>query len=363
MIDIKEKSKCCGCHACANICPKHCIEMVYDDEGFLYPKVDKKKCINCGLCEKICPILNKRKQKDRLTIAKATFNKNLEVRMKSSSGGIFSLLAEYILSQNGVVFGAGFDKNFKVVHTKIDKVEDIDKLRISKYVQSKIGDTYKQTKDLLNEGKTVLFTGTPCQIGGLLSYLGKDYSNLYTQDLICHGVPSPKMWEEYIKYREEEANAKVKDVSFRKKFKNKNQTSFYMAFDNGVEYIKCPSSKDSMMKLFLSHKCLRPSCHECAFKGENRQSDITLADFWGVSLIKPSMHTKFGTSLVLIHSEKGKKLFENIIEKTKTKEVNYKIATTFNPMMNKSAKEKNREKFMSDFKNLPFEQVVKKYGK
>ncbi len=368
MISITDKTKCCGCHACANICPKHCIEMVYDDEGFLYPKVDKEKCINCGLCEKICPILKKEKTKEKksekkIPLSYAMKNKNLEVRMKSSSGGIFSLLAEYILSQNGVVFGAGFDKNFKVVHTKIDKVEDIDKLRISKYVQSEIGDTYKQAKDLLNEGKTVLFTGTPCQIGGLLSYLGKGYPNLYTQDLICHGVPSPKVWEKYVEYREKEANCKVEKITFRKKIENHKKTAFSISFENNVEYCKYPNYKDPMMKFFFFNKCLRPSCHKCAFKRINRPSDITLADFWGINGVVPKMNDGKGVSLVLIHSEKGKKLFEEIKNKTDFCAVDFYKAIKHNPMIKRSTlKSYERSRFMRDFKKLPFEKVVKKYG-
>lgn len=367
MIDITDKRKCCGCHACANICPKHCIEMVYDDEGFLYPKIDKDKCINCGLCEKICPILKKEKlqKKDiekKIPLAYAMKNKNLEVRMKSSSGGIFSLIAEYVLNQNGVVFGAGFDKNFKVVHTKIDKVEDIEKLRISKYVQSEIGDTYRQAKELLNEGRIVLFTGTPCQIGGLLSFLGKDYPNLYTQDLICHGVPSPKVWEKYVEYREKEANSKIEKVIFRKKVDSWKRYSFSFMFKNKTEYLRTPYYKDPMMKMFLLNKCLRPSCHKCAFKEINRFCDITLADFWGINGVKPEMNDDKGTSLVLIHSEKGKKLFEEIKDKVDLCPVDFYKAIRHNPMVKRSARPFQRKSMMRDFKKLPFEKVVKKYG-
>ena len=186
MIKIEEKDRCCGCYACYNACPVNAISMVEDEKGFKYPKVDEKKCINCGLCEKVCPILNKTEKNNNDVKAFAMYNKNEEERMKSSSGGVFSLIAKAILSEDGVVFGASFNEENEVVHIEVNSVDDLDKIRRSKYVQSKIGDTYKRAKKYLESGKKVLFTGTPCQINGLYSFLQKDYENLYTQDIICH---------------------------------------------------------------------------------------------------------------------------------------------------------------------------------
>ncbi len=364
MIEIKDKRRCSGCHACANICPKNCIEMVSDDEGFLYPKVDKERCINCGLCEKICPILNKKKVEAKIPKAYGATNNNLDARMKSSSGGIFTLLAEEILEQGGVVFGAGFNENFEVVHMTVEKKEDLDKLRVSKYVQSRIGDTFKQARKFLNEGRKVLFTGTPCQIAGLLKFCGgRNLENLVTQDLICHGVPSPKVWKEYVAYREKIANAKTTSVSFRKKLDGTKKASFSMTFSNGVEYLKTPNHKDPMMKLFFFNKCLRPSCHKCAFKDEARPCDITLADFWGAKGVVPQMNDGKGISLVLVHSKKGEELFDKIKDKISFCEVDFKKAIRKNPMIKRSTK-KNPERwfFMRDFKRLPFEKVIKRYG-
>ena len=197
-ISISDKANCCGCSACYSACPKQCISMVEDEEGFRYPIIDKSKCIDCGLCEKVCPVLNVSNPNKPASIF-AFSNKSEDIRLKSSSGGAFSLLAELVLSQGGVVFGAAYDNNWEVAHTYIERIEDLDMLRRSKYVQSRIGDTYKQAKNFLKEGRKVLFTGTPCQISGLRHYLRKDYENLITMDFVCHSAPSPKVWRKFLR--------------------------------------------------------------------------------------------------------------------------------------------------------------------
>lgn len=363
MIEIKDKRNCSGCHACANICPQHCIEMVADEEGFLYPKIDVERCIHCGLCDKICPILHKEKRFLKKPKAFAAYNNNLEIRMKSSSGGIFSLLAEYVIARGGVVFGVGFNEKFEVVHMAAKTKEDLEKLRVSKYVQSRIGECFKEAKSCLENGQTVLFTGTPCQIGGLLSFLRKPYENLITQDIICHGVPSPKVWEEYVKYREEKANCKTEKIAFRRKFNSWKKISFSFVFQDKSEYVKTPYFKDPMMKIFLFNKCLRPACHSCAFKDISRQSDITLADFWGIRSVCPEMDDDKGTSLVLLNSSKGEEIFEALKEKMNCKEVEFEKAVKHNPMIKRSARPFERKRFMNDFKKRPFAKVIEKYGK
>lgn len=363
MIDVQQKKLCSGCSACMNVCPKKCIRMVSDEEGFLYPVVDKTKCVNCGLCEKICPVLNKKRSKTNNSKAFACFNKDLDVRMKSSSGGIFSLLAKYILSNNGVVFGASFNDNFEVEHIAIDKSEDLHKLRTSKYVQSKIGQTYSEAKKFLDEDRLVLFTGTPCQIEGLLNYLGKDYENLLTQDIVCHGVPSPLVWKKYLLYQKEKFGADIKNISFR--YKNKKAMPYFVrfVFDNEKIYQK-KYYKDFMMKAFLKHLCLRPACHQCAFKDKNRRSDITLADFWGVNFIAPRINDGRGISLVLIHSQKGELMFEKIAENIEKLEVDFEKSIKHNPSMTTSTKpSKKREKFMEELQLLEFKDLIKKYGR
>lgn len=362
MINIIDESRCSGCHACSNICPQKCIEMKCDNEGFWYPKINHSVCVNCGLCEKVCPIINqKHNSVKREPDTYAAFSKNEEIRMNSSSGGMFTLIAEYIINQNGVVFGACFDNGFNVIHDYAENIEELHKFRGSKYVQSKIGNTYKQVKMFIDNGRVVLFTGTPCQIAGLYSYLEKDYDNLVTQDIICHGVPSPKVWRKYIDFREKSENAGVKNVSFRNKTYGWKRYSVLVEFENNKESITI-RFKDMMIKAFLSKNCLRPSCHSCSFKNINRQSDITLADFWGIENIIPEMNDDKGTSLLILNSDKAKVLFNNIKENTIFKESKLEEAIKYNTAMIKSAPKNSKRKiFMKEIDEKPFDKVVKKY--
>ena len=361
MIKIENKENCCGCWACANICPKDAITMVEDEKGFKYPKIDKEKCINCGLCEKVCPIINNKSVK-REVKAYACFNKNLETRMNSSSGGIFSLIANYILDLNGIVFGAQFDKEFNVVHSYIDNKKDLYKFQCSKYVQSEIGDTYRKVKELLDNDKYVLFTGTPCQIEGLYKFLRKDYDKLYTQDFICHGVPSPRVWRKYLKETNNKYSAKPKNISFRSKDNSWQDFELKIQYKNNV--YRNTQGKDTYLRAFLNDICLRDSCYKCNFKKKNRVSDITLADFWGIDNIDKSMNDDKGTSLVVVNSDKGKELFEKLKDNMEYKEVNLDDAIKYNMNMVTSVKmNKNREKFFNELDKKDLESLVKKYIK
>lgn len=361
MIKIENKENCCGCWACANICPKDAITMVEDEKGFKYPKIDKEKCINCGLCEKVCPIINNKSVK-REVKAYACFNKNLETRMNSSSGGIFSLIANYILDLNGIVFGAQFDKEFNVVHSYIDNKKDLYKFQCSKYVQSEIGDTYRKAKELLDNDKYVLFTGTPCQIEGLYKFLRKDYDKLYTQDFICHGVPSPRVWRKYLKETNNKYSAQPKKISFRSKDNSWQDFELKIQYKNNV--YRNTQGKDTYLRAFLNDICLRDSCYKCNFKKKNRVSDITLADFWGIDNIDKSMNDDKGTSLVVVNSDKGKELFEKLKDNMEYKEVNLDDAIKYNMNMITSVKmNKNREKFFNELDETDLDSLVKKYIK
>ena len=362
MITVKDKSRCNGCHACASACPKNCIKMKPDEDGFLYPVVDTEKCVECRLCEKICPIITPRPStEDREIVAYAAINKTEEIRLKSSSGGIFTLIAELVIKKGGVVFGAAFDNNFKVVHKWVDTIDGLEELRGSKYVQSDIGDCYKCAEDFLKRGRLVLFTGTPCQIGGLYSYLKKDYKNLITQDLICHGVPSPRVWADYLKYREKKAASKTRRTFFRSKNCGWKTFSVLFEYANNTEYV-AKLSDDLMMKAFLRNLCLRPSCYDCRFKNKNRESDITLADFWGIQNVLPEMDDDKGTSLAVINSEKGKEIFEEIQEKIVWRKTDLEEAIKYNSSMVSSvAMPKNRERFMREITDENFDEIVKKY--
>lgn len=362
MLEVNNKTNCCGCFACKNICPRNAISMIEDEKGFKYPKINYNYCINCGLCKKVCPIINNKKESDVLPVSSyAAFNNNEKVRMNSSSGGLFSLIAEYIIKNNGVVFGAIFDDDFLVKHIKAETLPEIEKIRGSKYIQSDIGKTYNEARQALNQGRLVLFTGTPCQIEGLKTYLMKDYENLYTQDIICHGVPSNKVWKKYLEYRKLD-NDILENVSFRNK-ENKGWNKYQLLFEykNSKTYID--HIDDLYMKIFLSDIALRDSCYDCKFKKKHRISDITLADFWGINDLLPEMNDEKGTSLLIVNSEKGRKLLDNIKDKIKIKEVDFEKAICKNPSMIKSPKLKeNREKFFKDLEsNMSIEELTNKY--
>lgn len=363
MIEINSKQNCCGCYACYNICPKQCITMKADNEGFWYPNIDKNKCINCNLCENVCPIINKPKSYLYEEKSYAVFNKDEKIRLESSSGGIFSLLAEYVINKYGIVYGAVFDEEFNVKHIKITSLKDIELLRGSKYVQSKINDIFKSIKfDLINN-KLVLFTGTPCQIAGLQSFLQRKYDNLILMDIVCHGVPSPLIWQKYINKLKKNYKQNIKNIYFRDKSTGWKKYSIKFLFDKD-EY-KNIGFKDIYMKGFLNDIYLRPSCYNCKFKGIERISDITVADFWGIENIFPKIDDDKGTSLVVIHTEKGKRLFDKLSEKMIFNEVNLNEVVKYNLSMVRSAKyNKKREPFFVELNfEKDIEKLIRKYTK
>lgn len=358
---ICEISRCTGCAACCNICGKKAIAMQPDKDGFLRPVIDETKCVSCGKCSKICPVANPKLEQAGQPKTFAAYNQNEEERLASSSGGIFTLFAKYVLENGGAVFGAVFDEQFRVKHISVQSEDELDKLRGSKYLQSEIGKTYSEAKQLLQQGRMVLFTGTPCQIEGLLSFLGKDYDNLYTQDLICHGVPSPLVWEKYVKYREKIASSAVQRAFFRNKKYGWKRYSVSFEFSNDTEYLQT-MSEDLYMKSFLRNLSLRPSCYDCQFKKLNRLSDITVADFWGIQNIAPEMDDDKGISLVIVHSEKGQKLWESVQALIVKKDVDLLDAIKDNsPMTTSVSVPLNRNKFMKVVKYKRFDKCVERY--
>ncbi len=361
MIQIVDKQNCCGCYACYNICPPKCIHMQPDVDGFWYPVVEIDECTECGLCEQICPILKEKSADNYQPLAYACINNNEAIRLESSSGGLFSLIAEQVIEDGGVVFGASFNKELEVEHSFVETKEELGKLRGSKYVQSRIGETYKKAKEILDLGRKVLFTGTPCQIGGLKSYLGKSYSNLLCVDIVCHGVPSPLVWKKYVDYRQEKAGSAVQRISFRRKDDGWKRFSVSFLFKNNTEYRET-MDKDLFMRAFLKDVCLRPSCYACGFKTIHRQSDITLADFWGIQNILPDMDDDKGTSLIFVNSKAGQAIIEQIVDKMQYKEVDIVEAVRYNPAAIKSAvANPHREKFFEELDKLTFDELVKKY--
>ena len=361
MITIDKKALCCGCTACEQICPKHCIVMQNDEEGFAYPIIDLEMCVNCGMCEKVCPIINNKKWKNDPK-GYASYNKDEEDRKHSSSGGVFSLLARQILLDGGIVFGAVMSEDCRrVQHISIANIEDLTYLQGSKYVQSEIGKTYIETKEYLQKGKKVLFSGTPCEIAGLKTFLQRNYENLFCMDVVCHGVPSTKVWEKYIDYREQCAGSNVKRVFFRNKQWGWKKFSILFEFSNNTLY-KSDLTKDMFMRMFLQNLCLRPSCYECVFKGKKRNSDITLADFWGCGSVCPDMDDDKGLSLVLINSLAGENLFNQIKDRIVYRAVVLEEAIKGNKLLVQSCKEPAmRGEFMKQFNKYEFPTLAKLY--
>lgn len=360
--NIKEldKKTCTGCMACKNVCHKNAIIIKENNEGFKYPEIDENLCINCGLCKKVCPVLTKLQENENEIKVYSCKNKNEEVRMKSSSGGIFTLIAKYIIENNGVVFGARFNESLEVVHDYIENIDDIGLFRGSKYVQSYIGDSYKKVREFLNNNKKVLFTGTPCQVEGLLTYLGKDYDNLYTQDFVCHGVPSPKVWRKYLEYKKYDGSYPI-NINFRRKdilgWSNYQVSYKYSNKEENIHH-----DNDPYMKIFLKNLSLRMSCFNCKFKKIKRKSDITVADFWGINNVKPEMNDETGISALLVNSKKGLEIFENIKEDMIFEEANIEDIIKYNSCISKSTNyNEKREEFFKDLETISFEKLIDKY--
>lgn len=366
MIEIVDKSRCSGCSACQAVCPKSCVAPVADEEGFAYPKVDRALCVDCGKCEAVCPILNdavKASFPHRVPDAFAAYNRDGATREKSSSGGLFYLLAREVIKKGGVVFGAKFDENFRVVHDYAETLKGIEPFLGSKYVQSDVGTTFKRAKEFLKEGRAVLFTGTPCQIGGLKAFLGKEYDNLYCQDIICHGVPSPKIWKKYVEFREGKSASRMRRIFFRHKIRGWKNFSMAFEFSDGTTYSQ-DLFKDLYMRSFLRDLTLRKSCYNCAFKSQTRQADVTLADYWGVQNVHPELDDDRGTSLILLHSEKGRALFDAIRGEIVCRETDLERAVLYNPALVRSVgRNPKRERFLRDASTRPFDRIVRKYCK
>lgn len=363
MINIIDKKNCNGCKACLNICPKGCIEMHTDEEGFWYPKVEVDKCAGCGLCEAVCPEINVYSKEISYEEAAclAAWNNDEKTREDSSSGGVFTSIAENILSKGGVVFGAGYDETFKVIHKEVSRVEDLKELRGSKYVQSDIGKTYSSVKRNLDTGIKVLFTGTPCQVAGLYNYLQKDYEELYTCDVVCHGVPSPLVFEKYKANIEGQFESKIKEISFRNKEFGWKKYSVVMNFESGGRYSK-KMGTDVYIQGFLRNYYLRPSCYDCSYANIQRVSDITLGDYWGIASKYPELDNDAGTSLLLVNTDKGRVMIKGCADNIYFKRCDLSHAISGNPSIISSVKVPTlREKYFKDLNKREFEYVIKKY--
>lgn len=359
MIEITQKEHCCGCSACVHICPKHSISFQEDKEGFLNPKVDLETCVDCGLCEKVCPIINQDPEREPQKVYAAK-NDDENIRLKSSSGGVFTLLAEKIIEEGGVVFGARFNENWEVVHDYADTIEGLEQFRGSKYVQSAVGESFKQAETFLKAGREVMFTGTPCQIAGLRKFLRKDYKNLLTVDFVCHGVPSPLVWRLYLK---EEINrygkeiTAVEDINFRDKYTGWKTYSLSIKLSGNI-VSSTMFTDDNYMRAFLSNLSLRPSCYSCPAKAGKSGADITIGDFWGIENVLPELDDDIGISVLVNYNEIK---CPSIISELYLHAVSYPEILVSNPCLEKSVnKPVNRDFFFSQLMRKGFNCAVNK---
>lgn len=311
MIEIKDKKNCCGCGACVQVCPRGCISMVTDEEGFDYPRVDADRCVDCSLCNRVCPLQHNAAAEAPLKVYAAR-NRDGETRACSSSGGVFTLLAEEVIRDGGVVFGASFDRDYAPVHTCTGERAGLAAFRGSKYVQSRMGTSYAEVKVLLKAGRRVLFSGTSCQVAGLKRYLGREYDNLLAVEILCHGVPSPRVWQRYLDFRRREYGCRdITSVSFRDKRNGWFGYNVAIDFADGQTYVM-PHKKDPYFRGFMKNIYLRPSCYACRCKNGRSGSDMVIADYWCINDVLPGFNDRLGTSMVLVNTQKGQSAFDAI---------------------------------------------------
>lgn len=351
--------RCTGCTACVNSCPLNAIYMVQDNFGFLYPEINDSMCIDCGKCRVVCPQNNEaRYNGENKFYAGVSFDD--KIKEKSSSGGIFSLLAEKIIEKRGVVFGAAFVEDFNVKHIAIEKREDLYRLRGSKYVQSQMDDCFEKVKAFLSEGRYVLFSGTPCQIEGLYSCLKENAERLYTVDVLCHGVPSPFVFRDYINNEKTKGDKEIVSFDFRSKKTGWTHYSTDINFDNTSKTIY----RSSYMQGFLNNYYLRECCYDCRYATGKRVGDITLGDFWGYREKAPAYleNDDRGISLVIVNSKKGDQLFKSIRKKAAVVSKSYDDAAKENPILyTPSKKPVDYEDFQRDYGLLSWSDLEKKY--
>lgn len=366
MIDIKRKEECCGCNACGDICPRNAISFKTDEEGFWYPVIDNEKCIDCGMCDKVCPIKTKPQSRSNNVSRPKCFaaeHKSIEVVFNSTTGGMFSALAEGMYSQKGYVGGAIHNEDFSVSHFVSNSRSDLQQLRRSKDLQSNAEGFYKKVKSLLENGERVLVCGVPCQIAALQNYVGKNYDNLITVDLVCAGVNSPKVWRKYLDYIEEKNGSKIIWTENKSKEYGWNKLTQKFIFENGEEYFDTDKTSLFTHGYIVSHLYCRPSCYECEFKGFPRIADITIGDFWGITKHSKNHNSNMGTNLVMINSSKGQRYFDKIKKRVNIEETPLEWALSGNPALTSSISRLSdkRAEFFEDLEAISFDELVKKY--
>ena len=336
--NLADISLCTGCGACVSSCPRHCLILQADAEGFAYPVLsDSSACSHCGLCTNTCPLQKKESStEDRYPLAYAVQCTDSTIRTDSSSGGVFSLLALDVLSYGGTVYGAAYDNSFHVIHIPVTEASELHRLRGAKYAQSDLGTTFRDIKTRLIAGQQVLFSGTPCQVAGLQAYLNHEYDNLLCVDFVCHGVPSPAVWQQYVAYRAGiDNNGNLpQSVNLRSKITGWSRYQYcnLFCYPNSKIHI-AQTAQSPFMQLFVNDCISRPSCEHCMFKGYHRCSDITLGDFWGIWDILPEMDDNNGTSVVLLHSQKALNIYQRLSGNMVSRPVSLDQASCQNPSM------------------------------
>lgn len=356
-------AECTGCSACANSCSKDAISMEANNEGFLYPKINNERCVGCLACEKSCPVINATKLDNTSNPRTfACWNNDKDARAESSSGGAFSALATAVIRHGGIVIGAAYDENMAVKHKIIKDIAGLQEIRGSKYVQSEIGDIFKKVKDLAKQGITILFVGTPCQINGLRTYLKRDYANLYLCDFICHGVPSPLLFKEYINWIEDKKGIKITAFNFRSK-----RSGWYDAIRVANKKIPMKGKYDSYFFGFNKDITLRESCYRCPAIGIPRKGDLTIADFWGIGMrykFDKAAEIADGISLMMLNNDKGSELFHLAKDYMTFEERDFNEALERNkPMIVPSNRPLARDTFYQDLRSHGYGQVAKSYFK
>lgn len=353
---LDNENLCCGCGTCYNVCPKKAIKMKENEEGFYHPEIDESVCVDCGLCQKVCPILKELPTSDNHVFA--IKHNDDETRLQSASGGAFTLFSDYILQNQGVIYGVAFDESFTAKYIRSENAGGRDRMRGSKYVQAASYDIYPQVKLDVNNNKQVLFCGTPCQVAGLLSYLRKPYNNLTTIDIMCHGVMSPRIFKDYICYINRKYGV-IKSFTFRDKKIAWRGCHISVIQDDKIISETIPLNV--ARQLYYGHYATRPSCHSCHFTSVNHVSDITIGDFWGIENSNPSFEDALGVSLIIVNSEKGREIWEecknNCIYLVET------LEHCKQPQLYRSATPNpSRKQFWIDYKKGGFERVAKTYG-
>ncbi len=305
------KEECCGCGACAEICPAKAIRMVRDGEGFSYPQIDGQACVNCGRCRAVCPVQNHGAEgRERLCFGVQA--KDRETRYASSSGGVFPVLAAWVLRRSGAVFGAAWNERMEVVHREVRSPEELETVKKTKYVQSDLTGIYRRVRECLEEGRWVLFCGTPCQAQGLRLFLGEPWEKLVTVDLVCYGVPSPGIWNAYADDLERKHRGPLTGFSFRDKRNRDNGHA--CSYRIGDREFAESLYGNGYCQLYFAGLTVRPSCYDCKFCTTDRNSDFTIGDFWGIENVRPGLDDGMGTSMVIVHTEQGRRIWEEVKE-------------------------------------------------